>query len=102
MFLALGAPIVEMADHGLYAEKLKIPFVLSVPSVKVRVTVEVPRALFTGVIVIVQLGAVPPRTIPEFNNTDEFPEAFETDDEQFKEESTSEIVKEITEDVIFA
>jgi hypothetical protein len=64
------------------------------PSETVRVMVEVPVAFVAGVMVAVQLGAVPDQTTAEFATTEVFEELMDTDEPQLSVESTSVIEKE--------
>jgi hypothetical protein len=72
----------------------KVSFAVREPSVTVRVMVEVPVAFAAGVMVAVQLGAVPDQTTAEFATTEVFEELIDTDEPQLSVESTSVIEKE--------
>ncbi len=89
------AVISEMAGASFTPVTVNVKASLAVkePSVTVKVTVLDPEVAAEGVIVTVQLGAVPPKTIPDVGRRVVLEDALDMEVEQFKLESTSLIVK---------
>jgi hypothetical protein len=82
--------------------KLNVSFAVKAPSPTVKVTVEEPNAFVTGLMVAVQLGEVPAIVMSVSSNTEVLLDDFEMELAQFKELSTSEMVKVIADVEIFA
>ena len=79
---------------------MKVVLLVKLPSLTVRVTFADPLLFVTGVSVTVQLGKVPPRTIPELASFAIFEEDAETE-AQVSVLSMSLIVKAIGDVVAF-
>ncbi len=93
-----GALTLKMSGRGEITTE-KVSEAVRVPSVAVRVIVEVPYAFNTGTIVTVQFGTVPLKRIPPFATNKVLLEAPTIEVEQVNVESGSVIEKLILETV---